>query len=499
MAPKPPTAGELSPKAREALNRAQEALQKDDLKKAEEQLKLAQKLAPLNAQVFHLLGALALRRHEQDVALKMWKQAIALDPSLQEAHAAIGVILYRQKDYLGAKQELEQGLAGRQAHWIAHWSLASLYFEEKNYILTLQQAEKAIAASQGSVPEIILLRIRTLEDLGEKEKAEIEKESFLKKFPQHQEAAALQKELAAARAPKPDAPAVASPTTAAAPASPSVPAPTEEPFAAELPSNAWIPPDREDLHPGIASGVTCSLKTVLAGASRRVETLAKNLEQIEATETITHTELDRLGSTKWSRSKDFLYQISLRQLTKDTLDVTETRMGGESIDQFPSNSMTTGLFALAFVFHPFYSPDYAITCEGLGNWKGQPAWIVRFEQRPDRPARMHQFRNDSRGSTRVYAAGLKGRAWLAANNFQVLRLETELVAPIKPIKVFTELIRIEYGPVKFSKSKTTLWLPTRADFFADAYGRKFHQNYSLKNYQLFSVDANQKIADPKVP
>ena len=70
---------------------------------------------------------------------------------------------------------------------------------------------------------------------------------------------------------------------------------------------------------------------------------------------------------------------------------------------------TTGMPAIALLFHPLLAPDFKFSCEGLGDWEGNAAWQVHFEQRSDRPGQ----------SSLAYAAdgkcsslALKGRAWI---------------------------------------------------------------------------------------
>ena len=48
-------------------------------------------------------------------------------------------------------------------------------------------------------------------------------------------------------------------------------------------------------------------------------------------------------------------------------------------------------------------------CEGSSEWNGQPAWVVVFQQRKDRPSHTAMF--SVKGV--MYPAKLKGRAWIA--------------------------------------------------------------------------------------
>jgi len=83
---------------------------------------------------------------------------------------------------------------------------------------------------------------------------------------------------------------------------------------------------------------------------------------------------------------------------------------------------------------------------------------VHFEESgdPDKP-----FTAVKIGSS-VYFPRFKGRAWIAKNSYDVLRIETDLVAPISKIDLQLEHIVIHYAPVQFREHRIQLWLPQSA-------------------------------------
>ncbi len=174
--------------------------------------------------------------------------------------------------------------------------------------------------------------------------------------------------------------------------------------------------------------------------------------------------------------------------------VEESRDAGPSLDRFPEHLATLGLPALALLFHPWHVDEFHLACEGFSDWRGYPAWQVRFEQRSDRPQRMRSYRI----GTMVYPVKLKGRAWIAANSYQVLHLDADLLEPIPKIRLHSEHISVDYHPVQFQTEKLELWLPNRADVYFDFRGHRYHRRHSFSKYMLFSVDTSQQIRDPDV-
>jgi len=108
---------------------------------------------------------------------------------------------------------------------------------------------------------------------------------------------------------------------------------------------------------------------------------------------------------------------------------------------------TSGFAGLALVFHPAKRQDFEMTCEGLGRWHEQAAWLVHFKEREDRPDAFQLFFVGGQ----KFPLRLKGRAWITADNFQIVRIESELVSPVPAIQLVSEQQVVEYGPVPFPK------------------------------------------------
>ena len=96
-----------------------------------------------------------------------------------------------------------------------------------------------------------------------------------------------------------------------------------------------------------------------------------------------------------------------------------------------------------------------------------------------------------------HPVALKGRAWIDAESYQIVRLETDLVAPVPEIRLVADRTAIEYGPVRFRTRNVEMWLPSTAEVYFDWKGRRFHRRHSFSNYLLSAVDEKQLISAPK--
>ena len=262
---------------------------------------------------------------------------------------------------------------------------------------------------------------------------------------------------------------------------------------ARKPNENWIPEDIDRAVPPVAPGVTCSLPAVLEGAGLRIKELVQNVDRFTATEVLVHQQVDHSGRLGRAVTVKFDYLVSISEERDGWLGVDELRNRSHSLDSFPSHLATTGTPSLVLIFHPRYSSDFRTRCEGLGEWHGQPAWQVRFEQRADRPNHVCSFVVN--GAT--YSVNLRGRAWILADSFQVARLETDIQESIPKIRLRLNHESVEYRPVSSPTRNLQLWLPSSTELYMDFRGRRFYRKHSFTDFKIFSVDMQYQMSGPK--
>ena len=257
---------------------------------------------------------------------------------------------------------------------------------------------------------------------------------------------------------------------------------------------AWhIPPGVDEVIPNVLLGVSCDLPVVLHGVGERMTQLVSNLEKFSATEHIEHFRVDNSGVLRARETRSFEYVVLVLQNPVQGFQLDEYRNGSTDPRQFPAQIATEALPVMALIFHPLMVSDFKLTCEGLGDWAGRPAWQVRFEQRQDRPNRIRYYKiNDN-----YYPVGLKGRAWIDAGTYQVLRLETDLIQPVKGIELARERLSIEYAQVQFHSHDLQLWLPKTAELYWERHGHRYFRRHEFSDFKIFSVDTDQKFQRPK--
>jgi tetratricopeptide (TPR) repeat protein len=257
----------------------------------------------------------------------------------------------------------------------------------------------------------------------------------------------------------------------------------------------WLPENVDDSVPAIEAGVSCPAQEILDGAADHVQEFTKSVDRITATEVLNHQVVDEWGFPIREIKRSFEYLVAISEVRKGALSVQEYRNGAQDLSVFPDAIATKGLPATVLVFHPYYRDDYDFVCEGLGQWQGGLAWQIHFAQKQGVSSRIRSYSAGfGRPSTLI---ALKGRAWVDKDTLQVVRMESDLQAPLPQIKLLAEHMDIQFGPVRFRNQKEPIWLPMAADIYFDLRGRRIRRRNEFRNYLLFSVEDRQSISAPK--
>jgi tetratricopeptide (TPR) repeat protein len=504
----------LAPKAHKEVQDAIQALENNNLREAEKHLERAEKMAPGHPEVQYLLGILLAKRNDAKGARARFEKAVSLYTQHAAALGALGRLSFREGDLSGAASAFERALVADARSHENHAALAAILFELKNLDKAKYHAETALDLAGGKLPETRLLLSQILVGQGDRQKAAGVLQQFLVDYPSHRDAETVRRlhaALVSGPAPAPSSGQAQSDvqTASTGAASPNTARVTQAgarvlsmaSLTPELAPGAilpapleWAPKDIDEVSPAVFRDVTCSQDDVIKRAGQRVADLITHLGDVNAAEKITHTSVDARGRPGRTDAAVFEYMFSYRRPRPGVIWVEEFRDGSRE-SRMVGGVGTSGFAAMAMVFHPSYSGDFEMKCEGQGSWKGEAVWYVRFQQRDDKAPRMRSFTSE-RGSA---ALRFKGRAWITANTFQIVRLETDVISPPKELRFEGEHMVIEYAPVTFKERKQSFWLPASVDIYAYVRGRRWHRNHSLSNYVHFAVDTKYKITDPDVP
>jgi Tfp pilus assembly protein PilF len=510
----------LAPRAQHELEKAMKDLKSSKTSSARKHLEKALEMVPNNPRLNYLMGWSYLYDHEPGKAIPYLEKSVSSDPSQVQALLSLGVARYEQGDYAAAIEAMNK-VGQTSSSWQTQWVLASSYLGMRNYEQARQHAEEALKIDRKKARRVQLVLAQALAGLGLRQQAIDLFRAFLKENSQDPEAPKVRAMVAKLSAPPPPS------ERAAAPASPPSPEPakvipskitapdaagssgvsaastTDPPAIAPAmptpppevapPKASWAPPDVDALKPQIISDRACQLPVLLRRAGQTADEWVKDLQTFTATEEYQSVEISSRGQMGEPFQKRFSYLVFVEKPQPNRFSVDEMRMPKPNLGAMGAPVIASGGPALALVFHSSFRTYYRWSCDGLGEWKGQPAWIVRFAQLPGPTAPVEGFASPYGGQL----LPLKGIAWLSEKGDHVKHLETDLQEPIKSIGLERNHFSIDYEEVAFRTHPVKLWLPESVDLYVTLHGHSYHNYSHYSDFLLFWTGSTQKIGTVK--
>jgi tetratricopeptide (TPR) repeat protein len=525
----------LAPRAQHELDKAMKDLKSSKTASARKHLEKALQMAPNEPHLNFLMGWSYLHDHEASKAIPYLEKSVSSDPTQLTALFSLGVARYEQGDYAAAIDTINKASGKGLSSWQAQWILASSYLRMGNYEQARRHAEEALKIDGKKARPVQLVLGQALAGLGLREQAIKVFSAYLKENSHDPEAPKVRAMVARLSAPVPPTPDPApvpasAPVSASTPASsgprsgevakvdagkttvlfaagssganaasPTSPPPAIAPSAPPPPPAAvprkldWAPPDVEALKPQIISDKACRLPALLKRAGQTAAEWVKDLQQFTATEEYQSVEISSRGQIDEPFQKRFAYMVFIDKPQPQVFSVDEMRVPKPNLGAMGAPVIALGGPALALVFHPFFRTYYKWSCDGLGEWKGQPAWIVRFSQLTGPTAPVQGFASMHGGQL----LSLKGIAWLAEKGDHVMHLETDLQAPVKSLGLERQHFSIDYEHVAFRSHPVVLWVPESVDVYVTLRGHSYHNFSHYSDFLLFWTGTKQVIGTVK--
>src|SRR5712664_2970243 len=476
----------LTSKAQKELGKALEALRTSQPAEAPNHLATAYRSAPDHLEVNYYLGVYWSQMNDWMQAKSYWTKTIDVYSKHLLALLSLAQALLRENKVNEALPYLNRAVEVEPFSWRAHAISAEAYLRQGSTEEAVGQAERALELGREQAASVQRVLATALARRGEKDRAVTVLQEYVTAHGSDVEARKQLENLQALP--------WLVPSRNGTTSSDEMTAVSAAATSQLLPSN-WLPPGIDESMPAVEPGAACALDEVIQKAEKRVEEFVGNLDRYTATESLLHESINKWGLASSRETRKFDYVASIEEVRRGFFNFEEYRNSHTSQPDFPEGVATLGLPALALIFHPYHSGNYEMHCEGLARRNGRIAWQVYFRQRADKPNTIRSFRMGFESPSHPVA--LKGRAWIDAESYQIVRLETDLVAPLPEIRLVADRTVIEYGPVHFRERNVDMWLPSSAEVYSDWRGKRFHRRHSFSNYLLFAVDDKQRISAPK--
>jgi len=247
--------------------------------------------------------------------------------------------------------------------------------------------------------------------------------------------------------------------------------------------------DLQHLHPAESQR---DLPVILKKVGESVAMLFQNLPNTTCTEKVQshvgifqpHFVHDE-DSTRWFR---YLLLVHLQQGTP-VLEEYRTDMDGNTIDdaQSPHAPVLTSYFisSSALIFYPQNQPACRFRYFGRQEIEGRECEVVGFAQIPDGDPAVTVLRIRDRTVGLV----LQGLAWIDAANHEMLRIQTDLLAPRPDVGVRVLSTEIDFRDIHLAETPATFRLPTRVGVDIWNSGQHFRNIHEYSDFKLFRVQS----------
>jgi hypothetical protein len=91
----------------------------------------------------------------------------------------------------------------------------------------------------------------------------------------------------------------------------------------------------------------------------------------------------------------------------------------------------------------------------------------------------------------------QGIALIDTENYQIMRLTTDLLSPMPQVRLDKESTEINFNEVHFKRPAQKFWLPAAVTVTLDWNGKLLRNQHAYSDFLVSNVDAFQKIGQPK--
>jgi hypothetical protein len=221
----------------------------------------------------------------------------------------------------------------------------------------------------------------------------------------------------------------------------------------------------------------------------------KNLPDVSSRERVYEEQPISSGVVRNRRFWNFNYLVVTHQ-TEGTRKLEEYRTDThgrriESVLDTGGVSFTYGFALTPLLFHTDHQPETIFRYLGEQEVNHKDTLVVAFAQKP----------GPSTFTTRVTAGDrsvdvlLQGVAWIDSQDFQIIRMRTDLLSPQPEIKLDRQTTVIEFTEVHLNQLPIPLWFPREVDVITRWSGVVIVNRHYYSGFKRFSAENVIKPAE----
>lgn len=189
------------------------------------------------------------------------------------------------------------------------------------------------------------------------------------------------------------------------------------------------------------------------------------------------------STSSGSQSQKSFHYIILSHETKDGRVLEESRTDGQNQPVEPGTGGPNfqGIVGSWVVFSPSNRAESRFHYLGEQKIGKRQSFVVAFAQIPGSVNAPVMMVNGGRSIPIL----LQGIAWLDQEDFRIIQIRTDILAPLPAAGLQKQTAKILFGPVDISQQSLELWLPIRVDVSAKVNGLAFQEQHVYSKYRMF--------------
>ena len=260
-------------------------------------------------------------------------------------------------------------------------------------------------------------------------------------------------------------------------------------------------PELKNLKPAASQD---SLGSILQKVGANVATFFNNFPSVTSREQVVEQRLEADQSAEVQTYHDKIYHdfryLAVANPDRKQVNLKEYRTdaNGHGIDPKGLDDgymITQGFVSTPVFFDPAHQLESRFRFLGQQVVDGRNAYVVAFAQLPSAQVK-ERIALGNGHSVEVLTQGL---AWIDPDNYQIIRMWTDLTAPVPEIKLQAQTTQVNFAEVHFSDMASGLWLPNKVDVEMKFSAVIFRNSHTYSDFKLFSVDTEERQAAPASP
>jgi hypothetical protein len=221
----------------------------------------------------------------------------------------------------------------------------------------------------------------------------------------------------------------------------------------------------------------------------KVDDLMRNIGDLIADEDVTQEKLNADGKVKAKqRIQDnyliFHHGYEWGANAEYRMDDKGTRLGPIGLSQ--GYLVTSGHALSCIEFSTVAQPQSRFRYLGDEKLGSRQSYVLAFGQQPGVATFFATMRGTGGADVDLLTQGI---LWVDKNNFRILRMRSDLLAPNKEIRLDRLTTDITFGEVRLREVLNPLWLPSDVDVYMEIAKEKYRNTHRYTNYRRYRVSS----------